>query len=420
MEKKRIGTVDIIQILLVCFLFSLRLIPQLQYTFTGTTWSLVYQLIFITWVLTTILRSGLWFQKLQGYFLYLFFWLALLTVEFVVFPNTQIGFFGLNLSFWEPLIIYYYYTEVSDDPRLARIIALIAVAMLFYAVIQSIQSVNVNVLAAREASSGRRSEDAILTGNYSFTAAVTILIPLCIGIVLSKQKILVRVIAGLFVGLCAYFIFHCNLMISILCMMFSFVILFLFSKERKISAGRVLVFILGVLVFLLTAFYWREVAINLLTYMRDTIGTRQINERVNNLIYLLRGSMVGNVSSRISLDLLALETFINNPIIGIGPQNNVEIYYLKQLGLHATFFDDLARYGIIGFGVMTAAYLTFFNEQLKRFDRTMGAKTCKAGFATFIFISLLNPTLSANVGIVLFFIFPVINEMLFGGKRNVL
>jgi hypothetical protein len=141
---------------------------------------------------------------------------------------------------------------------------------------------------------------------------------------------------------------------------------------------------------------------------------------VNNLIYLLRGTMVGNVSSRISLDLLALETFFNHPIIGIGPQNNVEIYYLKQLGLHATFFDDLARYGIIGFGLLSAAYLTFLNDQLKKFDNTMGAKTYKAGFATFILISMLNPTLSANVGIVLFFIIPTINEMLFMNKGKVL
>lgn len=419
MEKKKFRTLEVLQIFVVCVLFALKLIPQLQYTYAGSTWSLLYQVIFILWLLLTVARSGVWFQKLRGYFVYVFLWLVVLAIEFLIFPNTQIGFLGLNLTFWEPLIMYYYYSEICDNPRIAQTIAIIAVAMLFFGIVQSIQTVNVNSLAAREASSGNRSDDAILTGNYSFTATLTILIPLCFGIIVTKQKAVIRVIAGLFIGLSAYFIFHCNLMISIVSLLFSFVILFIFSEEKGISGKRVFIFIIALLLFFMTSFYWRELAINLLTALKAAINTNLINERIDNLIFLLRGTIVGNVSSRINLDFLALNTFITHPIFGIGPQNNADIYFLKQLGLHATFFDDLARYGIIGFGIMAAAYLNFFKDQMNKLNRTMGAKTYKAGFAMYILISMLNPTLSANVGIALFFIYPTLNNMLFMNEGTV-
>lgn len=418
METIKISFNEKMQIILICGLFGIKLIPQLQYTFTGITWSILYQALFFIWLLLTIGCSGVWIRFLIGYLRFWVLWLIYLSVSFLVFPNTQLGFFSLNLTFWEPLLVFYYYTQVNNNFKIGRYIAVFSLMCLFIGLIQSIQSINVNELAAREASSGHGGDDAILTGNYSFTAALTLLLPVGIIALIKPVKMQYKLVFGLYVLLSFSFILYCNLMISILCSLFSVILLLVFDWKKRTNPVRILGFLAISIVIIITFSYWMEYIYMILDSLATFISSSEIDKKVMQLKFLMAGSLVGNVGSRFGLISIALETFINNPVFGIGPQNNADIYFKTMLGLHATFFDDLARYGIIGMGIMLSVYRNLYCKvkAMLEGDRTLASYKC--AFVIFFIISMLNPTISANVGIILFFVLPIISlELVRQSKR---
>ncbi|HJF40320.1 MAG TPA: hypothetical protein K8V91_05285 [[Clostridium] spiroforme] len=403
-----------IHIFIAIFFFGIKLVPQFQYAFAGTFWSLMYQGIFGIWLVISILRSGFWFRYLKKYIRYWFLWLLYLTFVFMIFPNTQIGFFSLNLTFWEPMFLYYYYTEILDYGRKeSAIIAFVCVAFLLLGLIQSIQSINVNELAAREASSGHSSDDAMLTGNYSFTATLTILLPVCYSMLISNLQNKWKFTAFTIIGLTFYFVIHCNLMISILCLFFTLPVFFIMDNNSKFSIKRILIVCFFSVILLLLLPFLKQGVIYLLQLFAKVINSKEIDNKVIQLISLLNGMAIGNVESRFGLVDIALNTFINHPIIGIGPQNNANIYFKTYLGMHSTFFDDLARYGVLGMGVMLGAYISFYRDKIKMYSGTCCIRALKTSLISYVVISMLNPTISANVGITLFFVIPsLLNEIL--------
>lgn len=415
--KKKYSFLEIIQIITLLILFGLKLIPRLQYTFAGTFWSLAYQGLFAMWLFSTILQSGSWFRVLFSYYKNWMLWIVFLLMGFLLFPNTQLGFLSLNLTFWEPMLIYFYYSEIREDYRITRLVSTIAVFFLIFGLLQSIQSVNVNELAAREASSGHTSEDAVLTGNYSFTATLSILLPVAYTFLFSQRKKYEKVIAASFVVLTFVFIMRCNLMVSILCMFVTVPLYLVFGGTKHPNSKRLLIGIFIVISIFPLMGLFKNLLIQAVTLLGDVIGSDEITKKVFQLTALLNGTMVGNVASRFDLDLIALRTFLRNPIIGIGPQNNANIYFKTYLGFHATLFDDIARYGVIGMSIMIGVYKRFFTVALSEVSEGLCVKCIKTSLITFILISMLNPTISANVGIALFFIVPsLMNEI--GGRKS--
>lgn len=414
--KVKLNILEICQIIVLLILFGIKLIPQLQYVYTGMSWSIAYQGLFLGWLLLTILKSGLWFKCLKSYLINWVFWIVLLVLEFVFFPNTQFGFLSLNLTFWEPMFVYYYYSKINKKSNITRIISIACILFLLFGLFQSIQSVNINELAAREASSGHSSEDAVLTGNYSFTATLSILLPVAFLVLQSKIKIIYKALSVLFIATTAFFVFRCNLMISILCMLVTIPLYLLFSDRKRIDKKRVIIFTIVVIAFLMSYTVLKPFLIWIIELMGNLIGSEEISKKVLQLTALVNGTMVGNIASRFELDLIALRTFLHNPIIGIGPQNNANLYFLTKLGFHATLFDDMARYGIIGMSVMISVYYIFIKDLLVKVDGTLSCKAIKASYFTYLIISMLNPTISANIAIALFFIVPSLSVELSDNK----
>ena len=410
-KKSNLNSNDWIEIILLSLMFIVKITPQLQYTFAGFTWSLMYHVVFALWFVLTLFRSPnwmLWTRELQSVFL----WLLYLFFTFILFSNTQWGYFSLLLSFWEPLIIFYYYTQIDNNPKKRELIAWIAIIALAYGLFQSIQSVNANELAAREASSGHSSDDAVLTGNYSFTAAITILIGamLCF---LQTHKVKLHKIKSLLavfmvVG-AVVFVFKCNLMISILSMIMAILLYILLNGEKRVNFVRIFLIVVTLAIIFPLSSMLGGVLANMVDTLANLIGSDTISERATLISTWLRvGSMGGNLESRVNLCLLALNTFVKNPIFGIGPQNNANIYFMSQLGLHATFFDEWARFGIVGMIFLIIPFVLFYKYTCKIVSEGSGLRAVKTGVWIFLIISMLNPVASANVGISLFYILPVI------------
>lgn len=410
-REDRFNSNDLIEIFLIGLMFVIKVTPQLQYSFTGLAWSFLYHVVFGLWFLITLYRSPNWIlgtKELQSVFL----WLCYLFLTFLVFDHTQWGYFSLLLSFWEPVIIFYYYTQFDNHSRKREFIAWIAVFALAYGLLNSIQTIDANELAAREASSGHSSQDAVLTGNYSFTATITILLGsmLCYLQTHKFMKHKIKCALALFMVIGAVvFVFQCNLMISILSIIVAAIVYVAVNKKKEIRAARIILLIVAIAILIPLLSVIGGLLADLIDSLGDFIGSSTITDRTSLLSAWLRGgSMEGNLESRINLCRIALNTFINNPIFGIGPQNNASIYFETQLGLHATFFDEWARFGLVGMILLIRPFLRFYRYVCSIVKEGARLKAVKAGFWVFLFISMLNPVASANVGIALFYIVPVI------------
>jgi len=408
--RKKITFKDCEHIILIAIMIAWKILPFFSYRLTGTTWSIAYHIVFLMWLLLTFTTNGVWFKVVDRYMFSFILWILYLSVSFLIFPNTQIGFLSLSLSFWEPVMIYYYYTKIYANERVKYLIAAVGILIILFGIFVSARSVQTNALAAREASSGHNSEDALLTGNYAFTAMITILIPAMLSIVIKIDKVFIRIISILFIAGTVFFIMKCSLTISIICLMVTFILFPIISTRPGITVKHILIVTLVILGVFLLFSNIVNLLINVLNGIDLYIDSYVVSERIATLkTLLMTGTMTGDLNGRINLSLVALKTFLSNPIIGIGPQNNANIYFRTYLGFHATLFDDIARYGIVGMMLYFNVYRHMWKLSTSMLSG-ISFKAYKCGFYIFVIISMLNPTTSAEIGFALFLVMPALCE----------
>lgn len=403
---------DYVHFILVIVMIAWKVMPMFSYTLTGITWSVAYHLVFGIWVIVAVTSNKVWDETIENYMGSFLLWIWYLIFIFIVYPNTQAGFLSLCLSFWEPAVIYYYYSKIYDRQSLKKYIIIVAALIICIALFQSIRSVQVNALAAREASSGHTSEDSILTGNYAFTAMITLLTPMAIAVCIKSKNLLVKFIALVFILGSVFFVFKCSLTISMLCMVLTLCLFLMFVLVREMNGKSIA--LITTLCILLSIFFLniQDILISILDVTESFIGSTIVSERIATMrVFILTGNMVGDLQGRLDLSFLALKTFIQHPVLGIGPQNNADIYFRTQLGMHATLFDDFARYGVVGMFFYLRAFNEFRKYSLSKISG-ISVQAFKCGYIIYFVISMLNPTISAEIGFALFFIMPTIGEWL--------
>lgn len=411
---------DLIASTLVVILFTIKIVPSLQYSLAGGIWSIVYQALFGIWLIITFLSSGIWILKIRSKtFIALFFWIGYLLCLFIIYKGTtQLGFFSLYLSFWEPLIIYLYYRYYNKE-KIMNNIAYISMIIFLLSLLRSYITLNSNELAARLVSGGGRSDGLIDVGNYSFTASITILIPSYLMFFKSAQIKFNKFISLLFIFLSTAFIFKANLMISIIGFI-GCIYLLMVLDNRVINMKKVILTIIALIFLYLIYPYMYDILIEISSIISNNIDSSIIKERFDGLIQLLLyGEQVGTIESRIQLSMVSIKTFIENIFVGIGPQNDANLFFQTKLGLHSTFFDEFARYGLIGMSFIIAIFVFFYQEILIKWKNSLSFKYMYCGILVFILISFFNPVISANIGIVLFFILPANCEAYYKKSINI-
>lgn len=408
-NKGKINIELTLQLIVAIILIGWKVIPFFQYSLTGVFWSLSYHAIFALWLLTTTFESGVWFLKLGKYMSAVILWLVYLMLMFFFFSNTQFGFFSLCLSYWESSIMFYYYLKVSRSQRTKNTLLYSSIAMILLATILSTITVSGNALAAREAASGHSTADSMLTGNYCFTAMLTIIFPGVLCFVRQVRSKVIRLLGLILIVLTYVFILKCNLTISILCLIFTTCVYIFLGNQKKKYEWVFLSMLLLIIMFAELSFgFIRTGLISILEFSINIFESQLVQERLHSIVLLLKYNvMTGDLDGRIGLSITSLQTFMKYPIFGIGPQNNANIYFKTYLSMHATLVDDIARYGIVGMGIMINAYSKIIKTVLLN-TTVQGKRAYIAGFIGFIAISLLNPTISADVGFALFFILPLL------------
>lgn len=107
---------------------------------------------------------------------------------------------------------------------------------------------------------------------------------------------------------------------------------------------------------------------------------------------------------RLQLYSLSINTFFNNPIIGVG---GAEFEAGGLVGGHSEIFDRFAYYGLIG-GVFFLCYITSLYKNIARFFKGQDHFNYLMLFLAFITINIFNPGYQEAILFVLFFVAPAL------------
>lgn len=193
---------------------------------------------------------------------------------------------------------------------------------------------------------------------------------------LKKWQMVVYI--GLLVVFFAYLLraqYSTALFLAILGVLFSIS----YNKKRIIS-------------FIVASFLFAVVSIKALPYIIESMETSeqytQVTVRLNEVYDTLTGNEQNatDFNSRRNKSVMSLETFFENPIVGVGYKLDKDVHVKHQgIGNHAAWPDALAEFGLF------ALFLFYFlYDSLKRQSKTMDS-----ALTIFLFIALgfLNPIL---------------------------
>lgn len=359
------------------------------------------------------------FSKL-GYF----FLLASLLLAFPLFGKTaESAFFNRGTTFLYLFLTYYFITSgmdilgsvalfgrlctpifctlilliISKHPHLyktQRFFLILWMATLCYFEFQSLIFISQYPQGLRELVSVKKDASLVIGGGFSLPYALAILVPgfiLFFRIGLTKvQKIIVLILCAYF----AYLVFSALYMTAIILMTVGICLALFrgYSRTRQF-------FIISLIATVgIMAYEFVPKLINEFSPKDSNI----LISRFNEIDSILSGNDISQSKdffSRILLSLSSIETFLKNPIFGIGWKTNYNFYALEEAGVgsHAQWFDIFACYGVFAF--LLVKYL--------QVSATSTVRNNNITFILFVILGFFNPCLQFTIVFVTFCLVPM-------------
>ncbi len=202
--------------------------------------------------------------------------------------------------------------------------------------------------AARILASTETSQDPIAVmyswmniGGYGFVYSMVLLYPF---VVLAFKMKRLRLIPMILITVVMFVtVISAEYTYAFMLMMITALMLIL---PRDISIKR---FILLMLVFTLAVFLFRTTVAAIISAIGDYLGNSAMTDKIN-VIFLGKESVEGFDDDRGALYMLSIESFLKNPLFGSLPSGNA------LTGGHSFILDNLARFGLVGGGLMVFMY----------------------------------------------------------------
>lgn len=147
--------------------------------------------------------------------------------------------------------------------------------------------------------------------------------------------------------------------------------------------------------------------------VNDNVVARRFNKIAEKLYYFGSGGSSDNyVDERFGTVVMSFNTFLKNPLIGVGYQCGNVFSNLGKVGVgtHSELTDTFAQFGVIG-GGFWLAYLLSSLRSCGRFSKIKGY------YLTLVILLVFNPFKAFHGYIVLFFLIPAINYLIMKNKE---
>lgn len=265
--------------------------------------------------------------------------------------------------------------------------------MMFYCY-RSLLLLNENPMALRLLISSEKDTSVVVGGGYALPYSLTLLCPfLLYGVRYVKEKIY-KVLIYIVIAVGTYFVVRALYTTAILLMAFGYIIV----VSSRMSNQRRKLFIVFAFFFFIVLLQFFPLIIDFFSNQEANVVGRRLIE-LDNMANDKKGGDT-DLLSRMSLMLSSLETFLENPILGVGPSVNYNYFEMEKLGVgsHAEWFDIFATYGL--FALLLVSYLI-----------NSAKRILKNNFSLFLFVLLgfLNPAFFFTIILVVFYIVPMFN-----------
>jgi hypothetical protein len=183
-------------------------------------------------------------------------------------------------------------------------------------------------------------------------------------------------------------------------------------RSNNVKGGKIIVTALLMIALLIFVINMNEIGrsiVQLTMDSTDNVMLRRFNRIGLKLQY--QGVMTGYtnyVDERFSTITSSWNTFLKHPILGVGYKCGNIYSMLPQYGVgtHSELFDTLAQHGIIG----SAFWLMFIYRSIRE---SLRYSNSKAWIYPFIIMLIFNPFRSFHGFVVIFFIIPVMEYILY-------
>ncbi len=373
------------------FIFLLYVVVAVTPSLTNVYYLMALMLV---WMCSLFLMG---YQIQVDYKIPIFFWIVYaILLRFINYSSAPWGNYGLYLLFYFPLFVFDFYRNFLEKKELIFLCKLV-VLLLCVNVIQNI-CVLIMYPGATIQLNFSNEYAGLNLGNSSFTFAVMLTLLICFWLALKKKWEYVLISA-----LGVFYLFLSSKTTALLVFVI-FAMLFLADKlTNKASRLKKIFVMLSMIVIIPILFF------EILPLLQMISGNEYINNRIDAV---LAGNTKSEYMSRIGLAKISFDSFLSNPIFGIGfvkADFAKVVYYTLGIGHHSEFIDHLGRYGLVGFffyAVIFAKFWQFLVRIKTKSDDFMAASFVVLSFLVF---SVLNNSMDYISGIVLFFLVPAVS-----------
>lgn len=254
-------------------------------------------------------------------------------------------------------------------------------------------------------------------GSYSFFTALALSIPVFAYLVTkTKHRIIATVMYLICIAGCFYSAYAgiIMLVISSLFIMLLYALIFYHNKKRK----KILLIILMLsFVLIVSLFSWilpHDTNEMYKAKMYDLLNVAIDMEPLPTPIHQKEGDgkemdkPIYNENSRFEFYKVSYDTFVQNPLIGVGPYFKTQTV-ANGIGGHSSWLDYLAMYGLVGCFPLILFFVFYFRRTMKMSTYSVNKIMRLIPWAFFIGYGFLNPIWTAKN-------FPVVLMLLTAGS----
>jgi len=343
-----------------------------------------------------------------------------------------IGFYSLILLYW-----WTGYSDASIGNYFYQITFFIPIAATYYCAKKMPHKLNVTIIIAllimmsvhliRDISIWRMYGDltflelqelgsSVISTSFSTTSLIVLSVSLFV--LLNTKELIIKLLNACIIVLAFYFIVFCGQRGSVVILMFFSVVFIIYErfyhKSSKNNSSRLVALIVGFLVIVIFGDELLALLIRLSPSERLADRFMDLQDTYNN------GVSDESFSGRLSLEIMSLQTWLSDIVsffFGIGDHRNemntgLQGFVSSGIGGHSELIDSLARYGIVGFGMIIYLFKYIWKFILSLFEDTVQKNQVRSILILSVLISLTKGFFFPEIGISLLLLLPLSSVLL--------
>ena len=342
----------------------------------------------------------------------LFICLYVLIYRLTGYSQAGWGNLLMQISFFVSIVASIYCINRMDQ----RYVVLLYYIVVFFLLLMIIKDILLN-----QSFDYSNNEDIVeideLGSNVGWTPfSTTLLFLYCISLLVltNCSGLFVKLFHAMVALISAYYLVFYSARGSVTILLFLSTILLLYWKFSTIDFFFKIICLGGILILLVAVLFDTNTIFNFL--IRISPNDR-LTDRLYDIINVYNeGITEESFSGRYDLEVLSIRTWLQSPrtfLFGIGDHRltgiGMDKFYMSGIGGHSEIIDSLARFGVIGFFVMSVLYYRICIYILSLFEDEIVKKQVLMILIVFVLTAFTKTVLFHIIGIVFLFLLPIVS-----------